>query len=144
MSKEKYLAGDYNLKTYGPATHLDGMQALGYARIRHIDSDWQRTERQRMVINAAIQKMRGSVSVTQLMQLSTSMWQYIDTNVNMMSAIGLATTVLKSGIGKVTTGSMPITNTYKGESRSSNGDALYDTDFETNATKLYQFIYADK
>ena len=143
LSKETYLAGGYDLKTFGPATHMDGLQALGYARIRHIDSDYQRTERQRMVIDAAVKKMRGSVSVRQLVQLATSMWQYIDTNVNMMSAIGLATTVLKSGVGKMSTGLLPLNGTYKSDSRSSNGAALYDTDFAANAARLYQFIYVD-
>jgi LCP family protein required for cell wall assembly len=143
LSKETYLAGGYDLTTYGPDTHMDGLQALGYARIRHIDTDFQRTERQRMVINAAVTKMRGSVSVKQLVQLASSMWQYIDTNVNMMSAIGLATTVLKSGVGKMSTGLMPYTGTFTSESRSGNGSALYDTDFAANAEKLHQFIYVD-
>jgi len=141
LSKEKYLAGEYNLKTYGPNTHLDGLQALAYSRIRKIDSDYARTRRQRKVIDATIQKMRGSVSVKQLMQLATSMWEYVDTNIDMMSAIGLATTVLKSGTGKISTGLMPLTGTYKSESRSSNGWALYDIDYEENATKLHEFIY---
>jgi LCP family protein required for cell wall assembly len=141
LDKSKYLAGEYDLKTYGPDTHLDGLQALGYARIRHIDSDYERTRRQRRVIDATIQKMRGSVSVKQLVQLATSMWQYIDTNVDMMSAIGLATTVLKSGIGEMASGLMPITGSYKSETRSSNGAALYDIDFEKNASKLNEFIY---
>ena len=143
LSKEKYLAGEYDLKSYGPDTHLDGLQALAYARIRHIDSDWQRTERQRMVIDAAIKKLRGSVSVKQVVSLFTSSWQYVQTNIDMMSAIGLATTVLKSGIGEVSTGLMPITNTYKSENRKGAGQALYDTDFEANATRLYKFIYQE-
>ncbi len=141
LSKEKYLAGEYDLKTFGPDTHLDGLQSLGYARIRHIDSDYERTRRQRRVIDATIKKMRGSVSVKQLVQLATSMWQYIDTNVDMMSAIGLATTVLKSGVGEMKSGLMPITGSYKSETRSSNGAALYDIDFEKNAAKLNEFIY---
>ncbi len=143
LSKEKYLAGEYNLKTFGPETHLDGLQALAYARIRHIDSDWQRTERQRMVIDAAIKKLRGSVSVKQVVSLFTSSWQYMQTNIDMMGAVALATTVLNSGIGEVTTGLMPITNTYKSESRKSNGQAIYDTDFEANAARLYKFIYEE-
>ena len=141
LSKETYLAGGYNLKTFGPETHLDGLQALGYARIRHIDTDYERTRRQRRVIDATIQKMRGSVSVKQVVQLATSMWQYVDTNVNMMSAVGLATTVLQSGIGEMDSGLMPITDSYKSETRSSNGTALYDIDFEKNAAKLNEFIY---
>ena len=82
-------------------------------------------------------------SSTQLMQLATSMWGYVGTNVEMFSAVGLATTVLKSGIGKITTGLMPITNTYKSESRKEKGQALYDTDFQANATRLYKFIYQE-
>ena len=141
FSKEKYLAGEYDLKTSGPDTHLDGLQALGYARIRHIDSDYERTRRQRRVIDAMIKKMRGNVSIKQLVQLATSMWEYVDTNVDMMNAIGLATTVLKYGIGDMTSGLMPITGSYKSETRSSNGAALYDIDFEMNASKLNEFIY---
>lgn len=144
LSKEKWLAGDYNLKQYGADIQMDGLQALAYARIRHIDSDWQRTERQRKVIDAAIQKFRGSVSIKQLMQLFTSAWDYVDTNISMPSAIALAQTVLKSGIGKVSTGLMPITNTYKSENRpAESGAALYDTDFDANAARLYKFIYEE-
>lgn len=143
MSREKFLAGEYNLKTFGPETHMDGLQALAYSRIRKIDNDYQRTERQRMVIDAAIQKFRGSVSVTQLIKLATSMWQHIDTNVDMMGAIGLATTVLRSGIGDVQNGLMPISKTYVSERRSANGSALYDVDFEANAARLYKYIYEE-
>ena len=143
LSKEKWLAGEYDLKKFGADTQLDGLQALAYARIRHIDSDYQRTERQRKVIDAAIQKFRGSVSITQLMQLATSVWDYVQTNVDTFSAVGLAQTVLKSGIGKVTTGLMPITNTYVSENRSSSGSALYDVDFAANAARLYKFIYEE-
>ncbi len=32
---------------------LDGPTALVYARIRHLDSDWARVERQRQVMQAA-------------------------------------------------------------------------------------------
>jgi anionic cell wall polymer biosynthesis LytR-Cps2A-Psr (LCP) family protein len=143
LSKEKWLAGEYNLKKYGADTQLDGLQALAYARIRHIDSDWQRTERQRKVIDAAIQKLRGSVSFTQLMQLITSVWDYVQTNVDTISALGFAQTVLKSGIGEVTTGLMPITNTYVSENRKASGSAIYDVDFAANAARLYKFIYEE-
>ena len=35
------------LHEYGEDVHLNGRQALAYARIRKIDSDWERTNRQR-------------------------------------------------------------------------------------------------
>ena len=40
--------------------HLDGNQALAYSRIRHIDGDGMRTQRQRTVITALIQKARSA------------------------------------------------------------------------------------
>ncbi|NLB09251.1 MAG: LCP family protein, partial [Clostridiales bacterium] len=48
-------AGRYN---------LNGSQALSYARIRRIDSDSQRAARQRRVINAVLNKLRGSSAST--------------------------------------------------------------------------------
>lgn len=39
--------------------HLNGAQALSYARIRYLDSDFGRTNRQRKVMTALIEKLRG-------------------------------------------------------------------------------------
>ena len=39
--------------------HLDGLQAVGYARIRKLDSDFMRTSRQRRVVQAALTALRG-------------------------------------------------------------------------------------
>lgn len=46
--------------------HLNGSQALTYTRIRKIDSDFQRTARQRTLLNAVFSKMKGC-TVTELM-----------------------------------------------------------------------------
>ncbi|MBQ5960906.1 MAG: LCP family protein [Firmicutes bacterium] len=43
--------------------HLDGSDALKYARIRKIDSDFSRTSRQRTVMNAIFEKYHGMSSV---------------------------------------------------------------------------------
>ncbi len=40
--------------------HLGGSEALAYSRIRRIDSDTQRTARQRRVVNAVLNKMKNS------------------------------------------------------------------------------------
>ena len=41
--------------------HLDGLQALGYARIRKLDSDFMRTSRQRRVVQAALTALRSQL-----------------------------------------------------------------------------------
>lgn len=46
--------------TFEPGMNtLNGWQALNYARIRHIDSDFKRTERQKKVITSLINSCRG-------------------------------------------------------------------------------------
>ncbi len=47
---------------------LNGEQALTYTRIRKIDSDFQRTARQRTLLNAVFSKMKGC-TLTELMTL---------------------------------------------------------------------------
>ena len=50
---------DQLLWEYGEGVHLTGKQALCFARIRKIDNDFARTERQRKVIEAAYHKVMG-------------------------------------------------------------------------------------
>ena len=47
------------LTVCGENTHLSGLQALGYARIRKIDSDFVRTSRQRTVISAMLDALKA-------------------------------------------------------------------------------------
>lgn len=49
--------------------HLNGEEALNYSRIRKIDSDFYRTERQRVVLNKLFQKVKG-MGVTELLALA--------------------------------------------------------------------------
>ena len=46
----------------GENVYLNGYQALCYARIRKLDSDFQRTERQQKIISAIIEKMKGDLT----------------------------------------------------------------------------------
>ncbi len=50
----------------GGTFHADGLQAVGYARIRYVgNSDYQRTERQRYVINQMIAQVKN-MDITQI------------------------------------------------------------------------------
>ena len=133
------------LKTFGTATHLTGIQALGYARIRKIGSDFQRTERQRNVLNAILQKVRNDANAIQFMQIASSMWGYFETNINMMSAVGLATTVIKNGAKEMKEWRLPAKDAFVSETRANSKgtkvSALYDVNFELCKQNLYKFIY---
>ena len=61
--------------------HMDGKVALSYARLREIDSNFNRMERQNNVIRAVIGKLKTK-SVTELMDLVKAMMPYITTNLS--------------------------------------------------------------
>ncbi len=72
--------------------HLDGQQALYYARIRHLDSDsdFSRTGRQRKVINALIEKFR-SAKLTTLLGLLDELLPMITTDLTNAEMLRYAT-----------------------------------------------------
>ena len=119
--------------------HLNGRQALAYARIRKIDSDWERTNRQRKVLNAIMEKMQGT-NAMELMQLGMSLQQYIETNMTLNDIIAIAERVLNSDLGDAETMVLPLTGTYVQETRNEQS-MFYDVDWTTNARELQNFIY---
>ena len=127
------------LTEYGENVHLNGRQALAYARIRKIDSDWERTNRQRKVLVAMMEQMRGA-SATELLQAGVTLQQYVETNMTLDEIVSTAERVLNSDFGEVETMVLPVTDTYVQETR--NGQSMfYDVDWATNSRELQNFIY---
>ena len=61
--------------------HLDGYQALAYARIRKIDSDFYRTERQRTVINEIFKKVK-QCSIKEILNLAETFLPMVTTDMS--------------------------------------------------------------
>ena len=59
--------------------HLDGEHALKYARIRKIDSDFQRTNRQRKVLLACYEKVKHC-SLSEIVSLLDQALPYLTTD----------------------------------------------------------------
>ena len=137
-AKEEYLASE--LTQYGKNVHLNGMQTLGYARIRKLDSDFGRAERQRAVLNKLMLKMKGASS-QRIMELVLGNLSNFKTNLNTNTIVELAGLVLgREGFEGAKELRLPETGTYVQERRG-NEDMLYDVDLEANTRKLHQFIY---
>ncbi len=128
------------LTTYGPNTHLNGRQTLAYARIRYVDSDFARTERQRAVIVKLMEKLRGK-SAAEIIALLMNLAGNVTTNMDLETVSQIAVTVLSSGLSNVDTLHLPKSGTYTIERRNDQ-EMIYDTDWEKNAQLLYNFIYA--
>ncbi len=73
--------------------HLTGVQVLQYSRIRKIDSDFKRTERQRNVVNLCIEKAK-TMSYTQLLDVVYTVLPAIQTNMSSNEFVGFATNAL--------------------------------------------------
>ena len=131
------------LQTYttdGTPVHLNGMQTLGYARIRKLDSDYGRTERQRKVLNALMSKLQNA-SITELTNMAVRNASYYSTNLSLVQLLDLAQVVLgRTNFAQAESMYLPVQGSYKEEVR--NNDArLYDVDKEKNKAALYSFIY---
>lgn len=73
--------GEWDLKE--GMNHLTGAQALGYARIRQIDNDFNRTERQRKVINELVKKVKN-VGIKELLTLAEEFFPLVTTDMTNM------------------------------------------------------------
>ena len=127
------------LETYGENTHLNGRQALAYARIRKIDSDISRAERQRKVLIALMEKLKQR-NAQDIMSLAFSLSGYVSTNLSVDQIISTATTVINSNLAEVEQFRLPINDSFVQETRNEQS-MLYDTDWNANTQALYGFIY---
>lgn len=76
----KYMQTYAHIAYKGAGTyHLKGSEALEYVRTRKIDSDRNRTQRQRNVINLIIEKAKGA-SVSQLLDLLDKIFPLVSTD----------------------------------------------------------------
>lgn len=93
--------------------HLDGEQALTYARIRYLDSDFGRTNRQRKVILSVIEKMRGK-SASDLLAVVNTVLPLITTDMSNSQIMQYALKYAPALNGlKVSTHYVPAPGSYR-------------------------------
>ena len=125
----------------GP-NHFDGYTALQYARLRKIDNDWHRIERQRTVIQAVLDQIQNA-SVTELDNLLNTMLPLVQTNFT-KTEIAALLVQLPGFLGcDVEQLSMPLQGTY-GVRTGMDDRLMYDPDWYVNTTALQDFLYNDK
>jgi len=82
----------------GERTHLNGVQALYFARIRKLDSDFQRTRRQRALLTAMLSKLKSSLwNPVVLVRLGKALIRAIDTNMSIVELLSLGEKALLAG-----------------------------------------------
>ncbi len=77
--------------------HLDGKVALDYMRMRKIDSDFGRTERQRKTMMAIYSQAMARKDVTQMYNLVREVFNLVKTNLKLSEMLDLAQSVISMG-----------------------------------------------
>ncbi|MCI5791808.1 MAG: LCP family protein [Lachnospiraceae bacterium] len=129
--------GSYQLKNTGEQ-HLDGVQAVAYARLRYMDNDFARTERQRNVIKACFQKAK-TADFSVLNNIMVTCFPQVATNINFNDIVSMAQNITRYNIAD--TAGFPWSRgdaMIKGK-----GDCVIPTTLESNVIKLHEFLFDD-
>lgn len=117
--------------------HLDGVQAVAYARLRLMDTDFKRTERQRKVIGLAMEKAKQANFKT-LRTLVGTVYPEIFTTISVDDILILAKNAKKYYIGQ--TSGFPFSHT---EMKISKKSCVVPATLESNVVQLHGFLYDD-
>ena len=127
--------------TTGAGTyHLTGSRALSYARIRKIDTDINRTGRQREVLNA-IQRKAKKMSAGDIISLMYDILPLVTTNLSKSEILTFAmdaSTFLSYDTQEMV---VPAAGTYQGQKI--RGMALLVADMPANIKQMQEFIFGD-
>ncbi len=132
---EKTEVPSVHLKSAG-MNHLDGVQAVAYARLRKMDTDYARTERQRLVIQKTFEKAKnadlGLLNRILLMEV-----EQVGTNLTFSDFTELILDISKYHIGE--TGGFPFA---RGDMKmGKKGDCVIPQTLETNVAELHKFLF---
>ena len=81
--------------------HLDGVQAVAYARLRLMDTDFNRTERQRKVVSLAFDKAKNA-NFSTLYSILVAVLPQTATNVGIDNLIPFAKDISKYHLSETT------------------------------------------
>lgn len=137
----------------GENVHLNGYQALCYARIRKIDSDFNRTERQRKIISSIADNVKQRAvegGVEELMTIAQQVAPYIETTLSDEDIMSLITTMAPSLVSSVgdengflVSSQIPFEDTWYYDSDSRDGSIIA-IDVAENSEMLYDLLYSNE
>lgn len=126
------------IHSYGPL-HLNGVQAVAYGRLRLMDSDFQRVDRQRKVIIESL-KAAKKMSFIQLSAILDLVLPQIAYEFDMAQVLTLARNI--SGFNVSETIGFPINFTQQEMGKS--GDCIIPKSLATNVAKLHSTVFGDE
>ncbi len=128
--------GSVQLKSAG-MNHLDGVQAVAYARLRLMDTDFNRTERQRKVVSLLMDKLKKA-DMKKRIEVVTSVLPETRTSIFIDDVLPLAKDVGRLYIGK--TGGFPFERDTGWIEKK---DCVIPITLESNVKELHEFLFDD-
>lgn len=135
----------------GENVHLSGYQALWYSRIRYLDSDFMRTQRQRKVITAIIEKAKGKLNpagVFELVSTAENVAPFVKTTLSTSDfwslAMSLVSCFSKSGGNMdelIVSQKIPFDDTWWYETKWDGSSIVIN--LEKNREMLYDLLYGE-
>ena len=130
--------GSYQLKQAG-LNHLDGVQAVAYARLRKMDTDFARTERQREIIQQCFVKLRQA-NFSVINNVMEVVFEQILSSVTLNDIIPAAKNLTKYTI--VDTMGFPAARSDANMGKK--GDCVIPQTLESNVIELHRFLFGEE
>ncbi len=120
--------------------HLDGVQAVAYGRLRLMDTDFQRTARQRKVLSLMLDKAKIAEK-SALINMATSLIGEVSTSVGIDDILPVVATVARFDIPEDGSSGFPFSRQTE-DIGSQN--YVIPTTLESNVVMLHQFLFGDE
>ena len=128
--------------------HLDGVQAVMYARTRSLkgENDFNRTDRQRHLLDLLLKQVMENMDIGTLMDLIDIAVSYADTNMNFQTLWDLAISLIPA-LGKNVTEDgalfeqMRIPMDHAFSYSTSNGSSVLKYNLKKHAQAIHEFVY---
>lgn len=129
--------GSHQLKKAG-MHHLDGVQAVAYGRLRLMDNDFARTERQRKIIELAFEKAKAA-NYSVLNNILVVVLPQVATNLSFGDMTNMALNITSYKLGE--TGGFPFA---RGDvTMGKKGRCVIPQTLESNVMELHKFLFGD-
>lgn len=140
LLEEEDEFADYLDYADGSFQHLNGKQALAYARFRYVgNADFTRTERQRKILNLTFEKLK-TIDINTLLTLLDQILPEITTNIDKGYIIELMAKIPVIKDFDMVSWSIPDTE-YEYINR--NGQSSLAIDFNYYVNRMYEYIYGN-
>ncbi|WP_317297363.1 LCP family protein [Clostridium fessum] len=126
------------LKSAG-MNHLDGVQAVAYGRLRLMDTDYARTERQRKVISLAFEKMKKADWAT-INNIVQTVFPQVATSIEINDLLKIGRNIMRYHLTETTGFPSELREKKMGRK----GACVIPQTLESNVIELHHFLFGDE